>query len=139
MKHLRRLMIMATVALFTNVQAQDAQDIGSATTAAQQWLGLTDTQQYAATYSTAAPAFQQAIKQKDWEQAVQAARKPLGEVKQRTMKSATFAKDLPGAPRGDYVVIVYGTAFANQAVAVETVTPMRDADGKWKVSGYFVR
>jgi hypothetical protein len=27
----------------------------------------------------------------------------------------------------------------NKAAAVETVTPMLDADGVWRVSGYFVR
>lgn len=55
------------------------------------------------------------------------------------MRSATFARDLPGAPKGDYVVIVYDTVFADKAGAIETITPMRDSDGKWKVSGYFVR
>src|SRR6187402_2269643 len=29
--------------------------------------------------------------------------------------------------------------FANKASAVETVTPMRDKDGSWKVSGYYVK
>jgi hypothetical protein len=29
--------------------------------------------------------------------------------------------------------------FANKAGATETVVPMRDADGSWKVSGYFIK
>jgi len=29
--------------------------------------------------------------------------------------------------------------FANKKAAVETVTPMKDTDGQWRVSGYFIR
>jgi hypothetical protein len=36
------------------------------------------------------------------------------------------------------VVLKFDTSFANKKVAVETVTPMLDKDGKWRVSGYFV-
>jgi Protein of unknown function (DUF4019) len=36
-------------------------------------------------------------------------------------------------------VIQFDTAFENKASAVETVTPMLDTDGVWRVSGYFIR
>jgi hypothetical protein len=52
---------------------------------------------------------------------------------------AQFTRTLPGAPDGDYVVIQYRTRFEHKAAAVETVPPMRDADGQWRVSGYFIR
>lgn len=138
MKFVRSLIVFAAMSCSTAF-AQDAADVGKATIAAQQWLALADSQQYAKTWSEAAPVFQQAIKQPDWEQAVGSVRGPIGALKSRTLKSATFTKDLPGAPRCDYVVIVYRSEFANKADAVETVAPMRDADGVWKVSGYFVR
>jgi hypothetical protein len=35
-------------------------------------------------------------------------------------------------------VLQFSTRFANQAKAVETITPMLSA-GKWLVSGYFIR
>ena len=35
--------------------------------------------------------------------------------------------------------IRYRTAFEHKAEAVETVTPMLDRDGLWRVSGYFIR
>jgi hypothetical protein len=57
----------------------------------------------------------------------------------RKVRSREYAEKLPGAPDGKYVVIQFDTAFANKASAVETVTPMLDADGVWRVSGYFVR
>ena len=40
---------------------------------------------------------------------------------------------------GDYVVIVYRSSFAAAPAATETVTPMRDPDGHWRVAGYFVK
>jgi len=36
-------------------------------------------------------------------------------------------------------VIQYETRFENKASAIETVTPMKQKDGSWKVSGYFIR
>ncbi len=53
--------------------------------------------------------------------------------------SATRRTSLPGAPDGEYVVIQYRSEFENKSNAVETVTPMRDADGEFRVSGYFIR
>ncbi len=139
MKHFPKLAILATFAFFSAAHAQDGQDVQKATDAAQRWLGLADTQQYAATYTGAATAFKKAISQQDWEQALLATRKPLGGLKRRTLMSATFKKEVPGAPPGEYVVIVYTSEFANQPSALEKVIPMRDADGAWKVSGYHVR
>ena len=46
---------------------------------------------------------------------------------------------MPGAPDGRYVVVQYDTVFENKASAVETVTPMADPDGVWRVAGYFIR
>jgi hypothetical protein len=53
--------------------------------------------------------------------------------------SAKFARSLPGAPDGEYVVIQFTTSFDGKAVATETVTPMKDPDGHWRVSGYYIR
>jgi hypothetical protein len=36
-------------------------------------------------------------------------------------------------------VIQYDSVFANKASAVETITPMLDADGVWRVSGYYIK
>ncbi len=42
-------------------------------------------------------------------------------------------------PDGEYVVVQLETSFANKKAAVETVTPMLEKDGRWRVSGYFIR
>jgi hypothetical protein len=50
-----------------------------------------------------------------------------------------MVEKLQGAPDGKYVTIRYETVFENKASAVETITPMLDPDGIWRVSGYFIR
>ena len=54
-------------------------------------------------------------------------------------KSQIYATSLPGAPDGEYVVIQYKTSFVNKKDAIETITPMLDKDGKWRVSGYYIK
>jgi len=36
------------------------------------------------------------------------------------------------------VVIQYETAFENRT-AIETVTPVKEKDGTWRVAGYFIK
>jgi len=60
-------------------------------------------------------------------------------VTSRKLVSSESRRSLPGAPDGEYVVIQYDTQFAHKAHAVETLVPMRERDGSWKASGYFVK
>jgi hypothetical protein len=46
---------------------------------------------------------------------------------------------LSGAPDGEYVVIEYETSFEKKRNGIETITPMKDADGEWRVAGYFLK
>ena len=111
----------------------------AAQTAAEQWLTLVDQGQYAESWQTAATYFKNAVPEKQWLQSMKGARQPLGKMISRRLVSATFTKSLPGVPDGQYVVIQYSTSFENKASAVETVTPMRDPDKQWRVSGYFIK
>ena len=118
--------------------AQQAAD-PAAQRAADQWLQLVDSGQFGLSWDGAAALFKGAIGRDQWIAAVTGARRPLGPLKERKLQSATATRTLPGAPEGDYVVLQYETSFENKPRAVETVTPMREADGQWKVSGYYVR
>ena len=68
-----------------------------------------------------------------------AVRKPLGKLISRKVKTNVYTSSLPGAPDGDYVVIQFDTSFENKKTAVETITPMLDKDGVWRVSGYYIK
>ena len=110
-----------------------------ATRNAESWLVLVDQGKYGESWDIAAKAFQTAVKREGWEQAAAAARSPLGKLISRKQKSATFATSLPGAPDGKYVVIQFDSSFEHKKEAVETVTPMQESDGSWKVSGYYIK
>ncbi|MHA3775198.1 DUF4019 domain-containing protein [Verrucomicrobiota bacterium sgz303538] len=107
--------------------------------AAEQWLELIDNGKFGESWQSAATYFKTAVPEAQWKASIEAARKPLGKVVSRKLKGAKYTKTLPGAPDGEYVVLQYDTSFANKQEAVETITPMLDKDGKWRVSGYFIK
>ena len=114
-------------------------DVDDAKAVAGEWLKLTDDGDYETNWRKAAELFRNAISTADWEKQLSAVRKPLGEVVSRSVASARYAASLPGAPDGEYVVIQYDTSFSRKKTAVETVTPMKEEDGVWRVSGYYIR
>lgn len=107
--------------------------------ASQKWLSFVDNGQYAESWEMAAQYFRNTVSKEKWQQSLNAVRKPLGHVVKRTLQSKQYATSLPGAPDGEYVVIQYETSFANKKSSVETITPMLDKDGQWRVSGYYIR
>lgn len=119
--------------------AADSEKEKAAVTAAEKWVALVDEGKYAESWKEAAEYFKNAVKQEQWEQSLQAVRKPLGKLVSREVKSKSYKTSLPGAPDGEYVVIQFETSFENKKSAIETVTPMMDRDGTWRVSGYYIK
>lgn len=107
--------------------------------AAEAWLALIDRGEFDDSWEAAADYFRSVVKKEQWRQMAASVRGPLGAVLSREPKSAEFRTTLPGAPDGEYFVIQFATSFEHKKSAVETVTPMRDKDGAWRVSGYYVR
>ena len=132
------VMLGLIVAVVSGRTAEPAKE-KAAVSAAEQWLSLVDEGKYGESWKEAAGYFRNAVKQEQWEQAAQAVRKPLGKLVSRKVKSTAYQTTLPGAPDGEYVVIEFATAFENKKTATETVTPMMDKDGKWRVSGYYIK
>jgi hypothetical protein len=106
---------------------------------AESWLALVDSGKYGESWEQASQFFKATVTREQWQTALRASRDPLGKVLSRDLKSATFRKTLPGAPDGEYVVIQYDSSFEREKAAVETITPMLDKDGKWRVSGYYIK
>ena len=110
-----------------------------AVSAAKQWLSLVDAGKYAESWKNAAAYFKVSIQEDQWEKSLQSVRKPLGNLISRETKSATYKTSLPGSPDGQYVIIQFRASFENKKSAIETVTPMLDKDGNWRVSGYYIK
>lgn len=111
----------------------------AALAAAKTWLGLVDAKEYGESWETAAAYFKSTVTKEYWEQALPAIRKMFGEPISRKLGSITFTQSLPGAPDGEYVMIEIMTSFEDKKHAVETVIPMLESDGEWRVSGYFIK
>jgi Protein of unknown function (DUF4019) len=113
--------------------------VAAAQPAAESWLKLVDQGRYSESWDSAAAFFRRAIAKADWEKAVAQARAPFGRFGARKLLSATYTTTLPSAPKGQYVVLQYETRVAGDGAVIETITPMREPEGMWRVSGYFVR
>jgi hypothetical protein len=106
---------------------------------AEEWLELVDRGEYEESWKETASLFRAVVTAEQWRQAAKGSREPLGALKSRKLKGAKFMTSLPGAPDGEYVVIQFDASFENKKMAVETVTPMKDKDGAWRVSGYYIK
>ena len=106
---------------------------------AKAWLVLVDSEKYEESWEEAAEYFKGAVPKEQWQQSMQSVRKPIGKNNSRKLQSKLYLTSLPGAPDGEYVVIKFDSSFENKRNALETVTPMLDKDGKWRISGYFMK
>jgi hypothetical protein len=113
--------------------------VAAAQTAASSWLRLVDRGQVGESWDSAASPFRGAVARPAWTAAVGTARKPFEPLGARTLLSASLQTKLPGAPPGEYVVLQYRTKAAGGRTVVETITPMKEPDGRWRVSGYYIR
>lgn len=131
------ILIMTIGAQLSLAQGHEKQK--AAIAAAQEWLALIDAGHYAQSWQESAAYFRNAVTKDQWEQQLNASRKPLGGLISRQVKSATYETSLPGAPDGEYVVIQFKTSYENKKSSIETVTPMYEKNRGWRVSGYFIK
>ncbi len=127
------------MALSSNSDAGEEQAKQEALKSAQKWLKFVDDGDYGESWNDSAVLFQKAVSKENWVKTIKGVRPPLGKAESRKLESATYMTELPGAPDGEYVVIQFYTVFSNKANAIETITPMKNPDGKWKVSGYYIK
>jgi hypothetical protein len=132
------LLLTLLLGICSAVQAQQKPE-QIAQQSSDSWLALVDSGKYADSWQEASQIFKAAVTKEQWQGALRGSRDPLGKLLSRKLKSATYKTTLPGAPDGEYVVIQYESSFEHKQSAVETVTPMLDKDGKWRVSGYFIK
>jgi Protein of unknown function (DUF4019) len=132
------LLVMFFTASGKTAQAQQKPE-QLAQGSAESWLALVDSGKYGESWEEAAPSFKAHVTKEQWKSMAGPVRDPLGKTLSRKLRSASYTKTLPGAPDGEYVVIQFDTSFEHKQTAVETVTPMLDKDGKWRVSGYLIK
>jgi hypothetical protein len=103
--------------------------------AAQAWLLLLDRKDWGTAWDASSGVFRQNVPLGTWMDNVPKVREPLGALVEREPGVPFYKKTLPGRPEGDYVTVVFVSKFANRQVE-ETVTTVRESDGRWRVTGY---
>ena len=121
------------------VFSQDKKSEKRAVESAKFWLLKVDNGDYSESWNISGEYFQNSIQEDRWFAAMKASREPLGKVISRNIKSASYLTEISGAPDGEYFIIEFDVSYANKKVAIETVTPTKEKDGKWKVVGYYIR
>lgn len=111
---------------------------GAVRKAAASWLELVDAGRGAASWKRSSQAFRSGMSRQAWTKRMKSIRAQLGELRERDLLSARFARQLPGSPEGEYVVLLYESRFTGYPVATERVIVRRASDGGWAVAGYFV-
>ena len=130
--------VVLTIVAVATVHADQSAE-KAAQKAAESWLSLVDSGEYSESWNKAAQIFKQKVSLQQRKTALDSVRIPFGKLKSRKFKTAVYTETLPGAPDGKYVVIQYETIFDKKKSSIETVTPMMEKDGQWKVSGYFIK
>ncbi len=105
---------------------------------AKRWLAMVDEGKYSESWHSASSYFRKAVKEDEWEEKLKAHRIPLGKLRSRNVKTKTYKTSIPGAPDGEYAIL-FETSFENKEETFETVIPIIDTDGKWHVSGYYIK
>ena len=107
--------------------------------AAEAWLKIVDSGNYAQSWDAAANLMKTTIAKDQWQQILNTNRAPLGALISRKLTSAEYKQELPGAPAGQYVVLQYESNFEHKSAVIETAAPTLDQDGNWRVSLYYLK
>jgi len=139
---IRKIAYLITLGLIfsgINSFASDSEKEIAALSAAEKWLIMVDSEKYIESWKETSELFRNAVQPEQWTQSMQAVRQPLGKLISRKVKTKVYKTTLPGTPDGEYFVIQFETSFENKKTAMETITPMIDKSGVWRVSGYYIK
>ena len=120
------------------LNAQHADAIAAARTAAEAWLKIEDAETYEKSWAAASEYFRSQVPEQGWVRRMEVMRKALDPMLTRDLQASEWNTEMPNLPKGEYVAFVYQTVFANGHPQVETVVMVRERDA-WKMVGYAVQ
>lgn len=107
--------------------------------AAAGWLTLLDRRDWGTAWETSAATFRNAVPLASWMDGAPKVRADFGPLQERTPGAVAYKDRIDRMPPGDYVTVVFVSKFAQRGEVQETVTTVREADGRWRVMGYLPR
>jgi hypothetical protein len=102
------------------------------------WLVLLDRRDWGRSWESASTTFRTTVPLGTWMDNVPKVRDGLGALVDRVPAEMSYKTSLPGRPPGEYVTVLFLSKFENKQMQ-EVVTTVREADGRWRVTGYSTR
>lgn len=133
------LLVLALLLTVPAVQAAQNGQAQAAQKSALAWLALVDQGDYEASWKESGAYFQGAMAAKEWSRLISGVRGPLGKVLSRKLASSEVRQTMPGAPDGQYYVLVFKSSFENKKTAEESVTLILEPKRGWRVVGYVIK
>jgi hypothetical protein len=106
--------------------------------AAAGWLVLLDRRDWGRAWETSSSMFRNSVPLATWMDGIPKVREPLGAFVERAPANSSYKTSLEGRPEGEYVSVIFSSKFDKKETQ-EVVTTVREADGKWRVTGYSTR
>ena len=103
--------------------------------AAQHWLQLLDDGDYEEAFEWEAQDFRMSRTQSQFVRLMQARRAPFGRALSRSIIGSRSIEKFVGAPEGNYVSVIFETAFEHKNPTAERVIVIKQATG-WRVIDY---
>jgi len=135
---LRLVAALSLACLAASALAQDPRTI-AVQSSARAWLALVDRGDAQAAWNAGGQRFRASMSATLWAEALKKAQSTMGPATRRTVGPTRFQKSIPGMPDGEYAQILFSTTFANKVNGRESLTMEHEADGQWRVIGYFPR
>jgi hypothetical protein len=120
------------------LNAQHADAIAAARTAAEAWLKIEDAETYDKSWAAGSEYFRSQVPEQGWVQRMETMRKAIDPVLERDLTTSEWKTEVPNLPKGEYVAFVYQTTFANGHPLVESLVMVREG-AAWKMVGYAVQ
>jgi hypothetical protein len=120
------------------INAQHADAIAAARSAAEAWLKIEDAETYDKSWAAGSDYFRSQVPEQGWVRHMTETRKPLDPLLVRDLTASEWNTEMPNLPKGEYVAFVYQTTFANGHPQLESVVMVHEG-GAWKMVGYAVQ
>jgi uncharacterized protein DUF4019 len=118
--------------------ADNAEKEAAGKLAAAGWLVLLDRRDWGRAWETSSSVFRGAVPLPTWMDGIPKVREAFGAFVERKPVESAYKTSLEGRPKGEYVTVIFVSKFDKRELE-EVVTTVRDADGKWRVTGYSTR
>lgn len=108
-----------------------------ATVAARYWLQMLDQSQFGHCWEKSSILVKKNLSKEAFIKEATRSRQPFGPFIKRNIVMSQPKVELPGSPKGKYVIIKFESEFANKKKVIQTVIVQQDPDQVWRVAAYF--